>query len=261
MTRQACAALLDLDGTLIGRDEKVSPSVARAVAKLAALIPVSISSGREPADVLRFAAQLGLHAPQVSDNGAVVLDPATGKTLHTFPMPAKQAEKVVRHLDTHGIPFIATHALGTFKALGQVPDWDLARVSALDLDRAGADVVAAVFDDDPEMHVDRAWLPYNGLWAVDFTRVGVDKGSTAHKVAEMLGVAIDRIVAVGDSYNDISMLRECGLAIAMGDAPDEVMAVADRVVPSVDEDGLVVAIEEIILAAILGASSLSTGED
>ena len=241
------AALIDLDGTLIGRDERVSPRVASVVAKLAALIPVSISSGREPADVLRFAAQLGLHAPQVSDNGAVVLDPATGETLHTFPMPTAQAEEVVRYLDAHRIPFIATHASGTFKGLEQVPDWELARVSAMDLDEAGADVIAEAFAYDPEMHVDRASLPYNGLWAVDFTRVGVDKGSTAHKVADLLGVGIDRIVAVGDSYNDISMLRECGLSIAMGDAPDEVMAVADRVVPSVDEDGLAVAIEEIIL--------------
>ena len=253
--------MIDLDGTLLGRDEKVSPRVAQVVSKLAALIPVSISSGREPADVLRFAAQFGLHAPQVSDNGAVVLDPATGKTLRTFPMPATQAEEVVRHLDSHRVPFIATHALGTFKGLHQIPNWDLARVSALDLDDAGADAIAAVFNGDPEMHVDRAWLPYNGLWAVDFTRVGVDKGSTAHKVAEMLGVGIDRIVAVGDSYNDISMLRECGLAIAMGDAPDEVKAVADRVVPSVDEDGLAVAIEEIILPGIPEASSPLTRED
>ena len=252
MTRQAyAAALIDLDGTLIGRDEKVSPRVAQAVARLVALIPVGISSGREPADVLRFAAELGLHAPQVSDNGAVVLDPATGATLHTFPMPATRAEEVVRYLDARRVPFIATHALGTFTALSQIPSWDLARVSALDLDHAGADLIAEAFAHDPEMHVDRAWLPYNGLLAVDFTRVGVDKGSTAHKVADMLGVGIDRIVAVGDSYNDISMLRECGLAIAMGDAPDEVLAVADRVVPSVDEDGLAVAIDEIILPGIV----------
>ena len=260
MTRQACtAALIDLDGTLIGRDEKVSPRVAQAVSKLAAVMPVSISSGREPVDVLRFAAQFGLHAPQVSDNGAVILDPSTGNTLHTFPMPVRQAEEVVRHLDARRIPFIATHDQGTFKALDEVPDWDLARVSALDLDHAGADVIASAFVGDPDMHVDRAWLPYNGLWAVDFTRVGVDKGSTAHKVAGMLGVAIDRVVAVGDSYNDISMLRECGLAIAMGDAPDEVMAVADRVVPSIDEDGLAVAIEEIILPATVESSSPSMG--
>ena len=161
MTRQAyAAALIDLDGTLIGRDEKVSPRVAQAAARLAALIPVSISSGREPADVLRFAAELGLHAPQVSDNGAVVLDPATGETLHTFSMPAAQAEQVVRYLDARRVPFIATHALGTFSALSQIPDWDLARVSALDLDQAGADVIAGAFAHDPEMHIDRAWLPY-----------------------------------------------------------------------------------------------------
>ena len=202
--------------------------------------------------MLRFAAQFGLHAPQVSDNGAVVLDPATGKTLHTFPMPAWQAEQVVRYLDARGVPFIATHALGTFSRVWtKIPSWDLARVSALDLDQAGADVIAGGIRARPGSARRQGVAAVQWAVAVDFTRVGVDKGSTAHKVAEMLGVGIDRIVAVGDSYNDISMLRECGLSIAMGDAPDEVLAVADRVVPSVDEDGLAVAIEEIILPGTL----------
>ena len=49
------ALVLDLDGTLIGRDERIAPSVARAVSTVSAQLSVSIVTGREPADVLRFA--------------------------------------------------------------------------------------------------------------------------------------------------------------------------------------------------------------
>ena len=248
MTQKAyAAAVIDLDGTLIGRDEQVSSRVAAAVKKLAAVLPVSIASGREPSDVLRFAFELGLDAPQVSDNGAVVFDPATGQTVHSSPMPSRQAEDVVRYLDSYGISFIATHAGGTARALGEIAGWDLARVSALDLDESGADRAAAAFDADPELYVVKASLPYNGLWAVDFTGAGVDKASAVRRIAEMLAARTDRMIAVGDSYNDISMLKECGLSIAMGDSPQQVKDVADHVAPSVGDDGLAVAIEAIIL--------------
>lgn len=240
------AVVIDLDGTLIGRDEHVSPVVAEAVAELAAIVPVSIASGREPSDVLRFAAQLGLKAPQVSDNGAVILDPGSGRTLQSFPMPARPAEVVVRRLDRLQISFIATHAEGTAVALAEIPSWDLARVSALDLDEAGADRIAAEFDGASDLHVVKASLPYNGLWAVDFTGAGIDKGTAVRRVAEMLGTETERMVAIGDSYNDVSMLRECGLAIAMGDSPQQVKAVADHLAPAVDEDGLAVAIQQFV---------------
>ena len=55
------------------------------------------------------------------------------------------------------------------------------------------------------------------------------------------------IVAVGDSYNDLPMLEACGLSVAMGNAPPEVKSIADFVVPSVENDGLAVAINDHVL--------------
>lgn len=242
--------VIDLDGTLIGRDEKVSPVVAEAVAELDAIVSVSIVSGREPSDVLSFAAQLGLKAPQVSDNGAVILDPISGRTLQGFPMPSRPAEEIVKRLDRLEVSFIATHAEGTATSLSEIPSWELARVSALDLDEAVADRIAVELGGAPDLHVVKASLPYNGLWAVDFTGVGIDKGTAVRRVAEILGTETKRMVAIGDSYNDISMLRECGLAIAMGDSPREVRAVADHLAPTVDEDGLALAIQQHVLPRI-----------
>ncbi|MCH8309975.1 MAG: HAD hydrolase family protein, partial [Chloroflexi bacterium] len=54
-------------------------------------------------------------------------------------------------------------------------------------------------------------------------------------------------IAAGDSYNDIPMLHLAGMSIAMGNAPDAVKNEADYVAPTVENDGLAVAIDEFII--------------
>ena len=58
------------------------------------------------------------------------------------------------------------------------------------------------------------------------------------------------MAAAGDSYNDIPMLRVCGVGIAMGDAPQELKDIADYVAPPASEDGLAVALEEFLLPSL-----------
>jgi len=97
------------------------------------------------------------------------------------------------------------------------------------------------------MNIVKASLPYNGLWAVDFTAEGVDKAAAARVVASMAGISPEQFAAAGDSYNDLPMLKIAGMSIAMGNAPDEVKREADYVAPTVEEEGLAVAIDEYIL--------------
>ncbi|PKB80029.1 MAG: hypothetical protein BZY88_10280 [SAR202 cluster bacterium Io17-Chloro-G9] len=244
------AAALDLDGTIIGADERISEPVQRAIEQLAAIIPVFIATGREPDDVLNYARQLGLSTPQVSDGGAAILDPASGKPVWTAPLGPANAKEIVERLQKTGANFLATHLQGTFKDPELFPDWDLVRVSALDMDEAVADGVASHFTGHPTIDVVKARLPYNGLWAVDFTVTGVDKATGLSQVGDTLGVPISGMAAVGDSYNDLPMFRASGLSIAMGDAPPEVKAAADFVAPSVEQDGLAVAIRDFVLPRI-----------
>ena len=241
------AAALDLDGTIIGVDETISPKVHAAIARLAGRMRVFIATGREPADVLRYSKELGLTTPQVSDGGANILDPVRGVSVWTAPLGPKNAEAVVTKLREMGSAFVATHASGTTSTFDGVPNWDLIRVSALDLDEAAADLLAESFRGNKDMHVIKAVLPYNGLWAVDFTLAGVDKAAAVARVGKTLGVDPANMVAAGDSYNDLPMLKACGFAVAMGSAPEEVKAMADFVAPTVEEDGLAVAINDYVL--------------
>ncbi|MCH8062053.1 MAG: HAD family phosphatase [Chloroflexi bacterium] len=241
---------VDLDGTLIGRDEQISRPVAEGIAKLKDRLGVSIATGREPSDVLRFARQLGLTMPQVSDNGALILDPTTGEKLWSEPLKPDVAQHVISTLVGLDVEFLATHPGGTVTDHQEIARWDLTRVSALDLEDSKADEVVGLFSRHPDLHVVKVYLPYNGLWAVDFTRDGVNKATAVKWLSSNLGLDAASFIGAGDSYNDLPLLESCGLRIVMGNAPDELKEIADYVAPSVDEDGLAVAIEEFILPRI-----------
>ena len=62
-------------------------------------------------------------------------------------------------------------------------------------------------------------------------------------LAERLAIPLEQVMAIGDNYNDIEMLRAAGLGVAMGQSPDEVKAVVQAVTGSNEEDGVAQAIE------------------
>jgi hydroxymethylpyrimidine pyrophosphatase-like HAD family hydrolase len=73
----------------------------------------------------------------------------------------------------------------------------------------------------------------------EISPAGVTKWSGIRHLADGWGIRPDEICAVGDDVNDIPMIEAAGLGVAMGNALEEVKAVACRIAPSHDEDGLV----------------------
>ena len=75
----------------------------------------------------------------------------------------------------------------------------------------------------------------------------VSKARALRVVAERLNVARERVMAIGDNANDVGMLRWAAVAVAMGNAAKEALAVADYVTDHNDKDGAANAIRRIIL--------------
>ena len=73
-----------------------------------------------------------------------------------------------------------------------------------------------------------------------------NKGSALMVLCEQLGIDRMESMAFGDGTNDITMIREAGIGVAMANAASEVLAVADRVTASNDEDGVALVIEELL---------------
>ncbi|MCI1797390.1 MAG: Cof-type HAD-IIB family hydrolase [Bifidobacterium tibiigranuli] len=79
----------------------------------------------------------------------------------------------------------------------------------------------------------------------ELTALGMDKSVGLKKMAARLGFAPDDTVALGDSANDIEMLRSAGTGIAMGNGTPEAKEVADWVTAPIDDDGLALAFEQL----------------
>ncbi len=87
----------------------------------------------------------------------------------------------------------------------------------------------------------------SGRWHpafTDITSADADKGKGLQAMAEYLGLDISETMAFGDGGNDISIIREAGVGVAMGNAGDNLKAVADYITTSVDEDGVKNALEK-----------------
>ncbi len=215
--------------------------------RISNLIQVAIATGREPSDVCHFAQLLGLNGPQISDNGAMILDPLSGTPIWNSPLGSHLTAKIIEGLHESAGNFMGTHPGGTVNSLADASGINLTRVSVLDLDEVTADFMVADFAGIINADVVKAYLPYNDLWAVDFTGKGVNKGLGARQLSRMVGADPSQIVAAGDSYNDLPLFKVAGTCIAMETAPDELKDMADFIAPSAKEDGLAIAIDDFLL--------------
>ena len=84
-----------------------------------------------------------------------------------------------------------------------------------------------------------------GATCLDITAAGVSKGAAMKKIQSYYNVTAEQIVAAGDYFTDMEMLRRAGLGIAMGNAPEAVKRAAARVTASNDEEGVYIALKNL----------------
>lgn len=89
---------------------------------------------------------------------------------------------------------------------------------------------------------------WSSATSLEITHPDATKGNALHRLCQLLQISVENVMALGDSGNDITMLQQAGLGVAMGNAPDFVKAAADVCAPRHDEDGAAIAIETYALA-------------
>jgi Cof subfamily protein (haloacid dehalogenase superfamily) len=88
---------------------------------------------------------------------------------------------------------------------------------------------------------------YPGVEFINVLAPEVSKGKALTTLAAHLGIPLSEVMAIGDGTNDISLLSVAGLAVAMGNATDEVKAVAHEVTEDVSESGVAAAVNRFLL--------------
>jgi Cof subfamily protein (haloacid dehalogenase superfamily) len=269
---------LDIDGTLLDPAGELRPAVREAVQRaLHAGLRVTLCTGRRFRTALPIARALGLDGPLVLHNGALVKHGATGETLAASYLPGALVPEVLAALLPHGPPlvyvdgwpetdivtetrsplsdhqveYLEHHADHTrfVEDLAGVARDDVIMVSVM----TGAAALARLRDDAVRRlgtRVRTHSLENKGYGGhiLEFLAVGTGKWAAARRLAEAEGIAPEEIAAVGDDWNDLDLVRDAGLGIAMGNAVPAVRAEADLVVAGNDQGGVVIAIEEVLRA-------------
>ncbi len=239
--------LVDLDGTLARAFLQITPRVAEAVRRVAELVPVGIVSSREHRTVAEVATGLGLRGLQIAEGGARIFYPDTLEAPWLRTLRPEDAKQILGYLEGNGLTFSAVEGDASVESSALVAGWCITRISATSLTPAQARDIAQRFGALPEVHTAVIIRIDNGDWMVDFTHSTANKAVAVAQYARLHGITPAQVIAAGDSYNDLPLLGACGLGIAMGNAVEELKALADYIAPSVDEDGLAVAIEEFVL--------------
>lgn len=277
--------VLDVDGTVSNSRHEIEDRTVAAVARVrAAGIAVLLATGRRYRDVLPVAARLGLTGEIVTASGALVKRNTDHATLFRAGFAPGVIDEVLERIMARGhepILYTDSYAEGFDFHCRRLPEKShdgppagvaeylainhhLARIDP-DLHRRPPAGVFAGFTMGPRdamldleaelhalcpgrlsLHVIRS--PRYRDWMCEIAPTGVTKWSGVAAIAAAAGLHAERICAVGDDLNDLPMIRSAGLGIAMGNAAPEVLAVADRVVASHD-DGGIVEVADLILAA------------
>ena len=98
-----------------------------------------------------------------------------------------------------------------------------------------------------ERRLDVEWA-YTEWASLELTARGVSKGSALEGLCRALGIPVEASIAVGDSGNDLDMVRRAGLGVAMGNASPDVLEAADVVVADNDHGGCAQAVRDYLLA-------------
>ena len=80
--------------------------------------------------------------------------------------------------------------------------------------------------------------------------LGIDKAESIDKLIDILGIKRQEIIACGDGYNDVSMLKFAGLSVAMANASEDIRQLADVVTLSNDNDGVGQIVEDYVLTPL-----------
>ncbi len=265
--------ILDIDGTIAGKSNQVSQAVKQAIKQVQAKgIMVGLATGRMFCSALLFHQAIEADLPIIAYNGAWIQRADTGEMLLHQPVHKNTAQQLVQYfrqqqqeneLDIHlyyddqlyvenfnektdfyvqrsGIDYNLVDRLEDLldnhptKILAQSPD---------------ADLISYLLRELQEMYPpEKVCLTQSNPVYLEATQANVNKGSAVkYLVEKILDLKPENVMAIGDNFNDYTMLEYAGFSVAMGDAPAEVKAIASAVTDDVENDGVAKAIREYLL--------------
>jgi Cof subfamily protein (haloacid dehalogenase superfamily) len=231
----------------------------------AAGIHFIVVTGRMWQSVRPYVEEAGLEEPVVCYQGAVVVEPATGEFLRHEPIPLDLAREAIAAVQAEGLPlncyvddelYVARHTEESDRysrfqhlevhAVGDLLEW---------LEEPPTKLVTVgepALLDEVETRLKarfgrRLFISKSLPFFLELASSTVSKGSGLAFVAEHVGFELAKTVGIGDGENDVELLEWAGYGVAVANAHDRILGIADWVCPSADEEGVAQVIEALLL--------------
>ena len=258
--------MLDLDGTLLDSNDQVSPNTKKLLNRLEQRgIPVILCSARPPSGVSMVARQCGLQCPAVCYGGSLILD-KNHNILSDTGIDSATALRFKRYAADAFADVCVTSYLYDIWLTDSVQNPYVRMV----MDRYGYEAVEGPLESavrpcghvhkimcmGPALRLKRLQeeaaslfpslsMTASGATYLEITAAGVSKRTAMETIRQYYNVTLEQVVAVGDYFVDMEMLRHAGLGIAMDNAPEAVKQAAARVTASNDEEGVYIALKNL----------------
>jgi Cof subfamily protein (haloacid dehalogenase superfamily) len=269
---------IDLDGTLLSPTGEVTPRVKAAVHRaLSAGLLVCFATGRNWTESRTVLEAVEHYASAVFAGGAMVVDTKRRVLLHRMMMGPDLARAVCRHLEAEGHAVLAlqdTEAAGVdylvtgeaalnrateqwmlvtdakvlrVPRLSEHPHDHTVRVGIVAAREAVQNTMRSLSAEFEGRIVQQSlYVPAYGVEVLEVFDPAVNKWEGVLHVARRHGIEPREIIAIGDDVNDLPMLQNAGLGVAMGNGRPEAKAVADLVIGTNADEGLAQFLEELV---------------
>lgn len=265
--------VLDLDDTLLRDDHSISARTKDALMKAQENgVKVVLASGRPTFGMLPIADELSLAEYGsfiLSFNGGKIINYATKEELFNSTLPLTAVKNLYELSQREGVyihtyvgnEIIAEEGNQYTSIESKLTKLPIKLVNSF-VEGVQEEVVKVLMVGDPDkMKAVEAKLQKelaeefsvmrSKPFFLEFTEKGVTKGTSLNHLIQKCGIKQEEVIAIGDSYNDQEMIEFAGLGVAMGNAPDDIKAIANHVTDTNMNDGVAKVVEEFVLRGLV----------
>ncbi len=258
---------LDMDGTLLNTKKQITHGNVAAIKKAQeAGFIVTFATGRMFRAAQHYATDLGLDIPLVVYNGARIQESVSEKVLGDWPLDRETANGVINYCHSHGI-YVQTYIhdrLWTFKdcpevraysSLEGVP-YEVKGDEMLNLqDNPHKLLVVSTQFYEVKAQIEKLFpgkivLTSSAENFIEVMEPGITKWRAIEMLAAKLGISQPEIMCVGDSDNDVNMLENAGVGVAMGNATDEIKDKVKIITGDNEHDGVAMILNQVVAKQI-----------
>lgn len=262
---------IDLDGTLLNKNHEVSERNKETLLKAKAQgVKVVLCTGRPLLGMRHLLAEIGLQDDGdyvITYNGGLVQKADTGEVLHQITLNKEQLEEIYQVSQDIQVPMHYIDLENVYSPAGPTDAHSLYPSIMKVLPFVPLEVADA--PDDIQVNkilyccesdiLDKRTAALSDSFKTSYTVIKsrpvlleimhkeVDKGTGIEALAKHLGIKQEEVMTLGDEENDLAMIAYAGLGIAMGNATDEVKAIANHVTATNEDDGVALAVEKFVL--------------